>query len=102
MLVEERDSPDPVARRRVAEALRAKARALAKLGRYEELVGVWDEMLVRFAAERAADEPLFVARMLANKGLDQHRSGEDHRSLSSLVRRLAFEFSERRRPPWAC
>lgn len=63
VLVEERNSPDPVARRRVAEALRAKARALAKLGRYEERAAVWDEMIVRFAEEPSGDDPQFVARI---------------------------------------
>jgi hypothetical protein len=36
VLVEECDSPDPAARRRVADALRDKAGVLAKLGRHED------------------------------------------------------------------
>jgi hypothetical protein len=49
VLGENRDSPDPVALRRVAQALRAKAEALARLGRRAECIAIWDEMVARFA-----------------------------------------------------
>jgi len=43
VLAEEIGSADPVARRREADALRAKAHALRRLERHQESVAAWDE-----------------------------------------------------------
>jgi tetratricopeptide (TPR) repeat protein len=68
---EDGGSPDPVGQRRVVAALVSKARALGKLGRYEERIGVWDEMARLFADDPPPGRPLIALQAAAGKALDQ-------------------------------
>jgi tetratricopeptide (TPR) repeat protein len=93
VLAEERDSPDPVARRRVVEALVAKARALRKLGCYEDSVEVWEELFIGFAEEPPGGDPRFGAKVLIDKALDEHRSGQDQAAIGTLNRVIGQRLS---------
>jgi hypothetical protein len=82
---DEGNSADPVARRRVTEALRAKAMALGELGRYEGRVAVWDALIARHAEGPADSDPLFLDRIRINKAMDLRRTGRDQEAIDSLA-----------------
>lgn len=61
---------DPVAQRRVMDALLRKAGALGKLGRYDGRIGVWDEMTRVFEDDPPPGRPLIVLQATAAKASD--------------------------------
>lgn len=83
VLAEEKWSADPVARRRVSEALRVKAQALGRLGRHRESVEAWDE-LVSLRAQEAESEPLSFAAALLSRGAAEQASGRSWAALQTL------------------
>jgi tetratricopeptide (TPR) repeat protein len=89
VVAENRDSPDPVAQRRLREALWAKGAALAELGRHAEGVEVWDEMLAQFADDPQDGDERIVGETLFNKALDLHQCGRREAALATLDQLLA-------------
>jgi tetratricopeptide (TPR) repeat protein len=85
VLLEDGDSPDPVASRRVAEALARKAQALRKLDRLEDAVAVWDELIVRFGDEPPATAPLIAFRAQLNKAQDLSRLGRHREAIEAAA-----------------
>ncbi len=79
------DSADPVARRRVSEALREKAAALGALGHFEARVAVWDATIARQAEEPGDLDLLLVDRVLINRAMDLLRSGRPQEAISTLA-----------------
>ena len=71
------DSPDPVDRRKIAAMLEAKGKALDELGRSLEAVGVWDEIVQRFATESLDAPPEVVFRALMHKARDLVDLGDE-------------------------
>ncbi len=67
LLLEEGDSRDPVARRRVALAFYRKGLALLGLERYRESMDVWDEVIDRFSADPPTARPLIALEAMNNK-----------------------------------
>jgi tetratricopeptide (TPR) repeat protein len=82
-------SPDPVARRRVATALVAKAGALGELGRHVDCARVWEEASVRFADEPPATMPFLGLEALVSQGLALFRSDQPQAALDALDAFLA-------------
>jgi tetratricopeptide (TPR) repeat protein len=86
VLLEDGDSSDPVASRRVAEALARKGQALRKLGRFEDAVAIWDELIVRFGDEPlAAAAPLLAFRAWLNKAQDLNRVGRHREAVEAVA-----------------
>jgi hypothetical protein len=73
-------------REQVARALVNKGVTLGELGRSEEEIGVYEEVVARFGA--AAELPLReqVARALGNKGARSGRSAGARRQSASMTR----------------
>jgi hypothetical protein len=80
-IAEDRGSEDPVARRRLAQALARKAVALGRLERYRDALELWDELLVL-----AEDRSLVQARIERARSQSLVQLGDDHGALSALER----------------
>jgi tetratricopeptide (TPR) repeat protein len=84
VILDEGDSPDPVAERRVTQALRAKGRALGDLERYAERVLVWEEILARLADNPPTANARITLQALANKAAAERALGRDNNELTTL------------------
>jgi tetratricopeptide (TPR) repeat protein len=84
VLAEDGDSEDPVAARRVAEALARKATALRRLERFEESVTVWDELVVRYRNEPLAAAPLIAVNASLQKAQDLARLRRHREALHAV------------------
>jgi tetratricopeptide (TPR) repeat protein len=80
-IAEDRGSEDPVARRRLAQALARKAVALGRLERYRDALELWDELFVL-----VEDRPLAQARIERARSQSLVQLGDDHGALSALER----------------
>jgi tetratricopeptide (TPR) repeat protein len=92
VLAEDGESPDPVASRRVAEALLRKGQALRKLGRFEDAVAVWDDLVARFGEEPAA--PLIALHAWLSKARDLNRVGRHREAVDAVS--VLLKLCERR------
>lgn len=81
---EEGDSEDPVASRRVAEALARKASALNKLGRLDQAVNVWDELIRRYDEEPSPRGSLVIMTALFWKARHLEQSGRHSEPLATV------------------
>ena len=88
VLSEEGDSEDPVAARRVAEALARKASALRELGRVEDAVNVWDQLIGRYNREASAAASSIVMTAFYWKARDLERIGRHHESRAAVTELL--------------
>ena len=96
MVDEDGDSEDPVAFRRVAEALVRKGSALRDLGRLDEAGIVWDQLRRRYADESSAPAARLIMTMLLWKAQDLERIGRHRDSLAAVAELL--ELSPGRSP----
>ncbi len=94
VLVEDGDSADLVASRRVAEALARKAQALRQLGRFDDAAAVWDELIVRYAKEPPVGAPFVAIRASLNKAGDLDRAGRHGEALDEVA--VVLELCEHR------
>jgi tetratricopeptide (TPR) repeat protein len=85
VLSEDGDSEDPVASRRVAEALARKASALRGLGRVEQAVDVWDELIDRYGHDRSTRASRLVVAALYGKARDLEQIDRYHESLAAVA-----------------
>ena len=89
-LAELSDSPDPVAKRQITEALYSKGRALGKLSRPSEAIDVWDELLLRLAVEPSGGARRDTLRVLSQKALDLARLGKQAEAAETADALLAL------------
>ena len=89
-LAELTDSPDPVAKRQITEALYSKGRALGKLSRASEAIDVWDELLFRLAVEPSGGARRDTLRVLSQKALDLARLGKQAEAVETADALLAL------------
>jgi len=75
VLAEDGDSPDPVASRRVAEALVRKGKALRRWGRFEDAVAVWNDLVLRFDEEPLSAAPWIALGARLDMARDLNRVG---------------------------
>ena len=85
VLADDGNSGDPVASRRVAEALAKKGEALRRLGRFEESVTVWEDLVMRYGKEPLAALPLIAVQALLQKARDLDRLGRRRESLDAVA-----------------
>jgi hypothetical protein len=85
LLAEDGDSEDPVASRRVAEALARKATALRRLERFEESVTVWDDLVIRYGKEPLAVAPMIAINASLEKAKDLDRLGRHRDALKAVA-----------------
>ena len=85
VLREEGDSEDPVASRRVAEALARKAAALRKLGSVDQAVNVWDELIGRYNGETSPTASVMVMTALLWKARALEQIGRYPESLAAVA-----------------
>jgi len=92
-LAEFSDSPDPVAQRKIVEALYTKGRALSQLSRSSEALDVWDELLRRLALEGSEGARPVVVRVLLRKAIDLDLLGEKAKAVEAADAVLALAAS---------
>jgi len=85
VLLEDGDSLDPVASRRVGDALARKGQALRELGRYEDAVAVWDEQIVRFGEEPLVAVPSIAFEAWLSKARDLNHAGRHREAVEAVA-----------------
>jgi tetratricopeptide (TPR) repeat protein len=85
VLMEDGDSLDPVASRRVADALARKGQALRELGRFEDAVAVWDEQIVRFGEEPLAAAPSIAFEAWLSKARDLNHAARHREAVEAVA-----------------
>ena len=90
VLAQDGDSPDPVAQREVTKALATKAVALGQLGRLEDSLHVWDELIFRCAGQSSAAAPLIAARAALYKARALQQDGRHHLAVQAADEALRW------------